>query len=164
MSLIVIGDVESVLNVRDAGMMPKLAVLGADIIIPRPLYNRLRPGSVANLIDSLTPPIVLIGPDELNWRRCWQMVPVVVQVFMLGAGRKRMERGEAGVLIVPQGHPWFSPRRLGNLRTLLVNEDLDVNAQRHFEDVAAGLNMESIAAILAKIPDVPPDPGDEIPA
>ena len=122
MRFIVLVDVETVLNVRAAGMLPRLAALGADIIIARPLYKRLRLGSVAELIDRFTPPITLIGPDECNWRRCWQMVPVVVSVFMLGAGRKRMERGEAGALIVPQGHEWYSPRRLGNLRTLLVDE------------------------------------------
>lgn len=162
MNFIVLVDVETVLNVRAAGMLPRLAALGADIIIPRPLYNRLRLGSVAELIDRFTPPITLIGPDECNWRRCWQMVPVVVSVFMLGAGRKRMERGEAGVLIVPQGHDWYSPRWLGNLRTLLVDEYLDVNVQRHFEEVATGRDMEAVFAILRKVPDVPLDPGEEI--
>lgn len=95
MNFIVLADVETVLNVRDVGMLPRLAALGADIVIARPLYNRLRLGSVADLIDRFTPPITLIGTDERNWRRCWQMVPVVVSVFMLGAGRKRMERGGA---------------------------------------------------------------------
>ena len=33
-----------------------------------------------------------------------------------------MERGEVGVLIVPQGHEWYSLLRLGNLRTLLIDE------------------------------------------
>ncbi|MFC5394497.1 hypothetical protein [Bosea vestrisii] len=155
-------DVETVLNVHAAGMLPRLAALGADIIIARPLYNRLRLGSVSDLIDSFTPPIQLIGPDERNWRLCWELVPVVISTFMLGAGRKRMERGEAGVLIVPQGHEWYSPRRLGNLRTLLVDEHLDIHVQRHFEEVAAGLDMEAVFAILRKVPDVPPDPGDEI--
>lgn len=162
MNFIVLFEVETVLNVRAAGMLPRLVTLGADIIIARPLYNRLRLGSVSDLIDSVTPPIQLIGPDELNFRICWKIIPTVISAFMLGAGRKRMERGEAGVLIVPQGHEWYSPRRLGNLRTLLVDEYLDVNVQRHFDEVATGHDMESVLALLKKVPDVPPDPGDEI--
>ena len=63
---------------------------------------------------------------------------------------------------IPQGHEWYSPRRLGNLRTLLVDEYLDVNVQRHFDEVATGHDMESVLALLKKVPDVPPDPGDEI--
>jgi hypothetical protein len=68
MSLIVIADVKTMLNVRDAGMLPKLAALGVDIIIPRPVYNRLRHGSVGALIEAFTPPIKPIGPDERGWR------------------------------------------------------------------------------------------------
>ncbi len=69
-----------------------------------------------------------------------------------------MERGEVGVLIVPQGHEWYSLLRLGNLRTLLIDEYLDVNVQRHFDEVAAGLDMETGFAILRKVRDIPLDP------
>lgn len=71
MNFVVLVEVETVLNVRDGGMLPRPAALGADIRIVRPLYNRLRLGSVADLIDRFTPPITLSGPDERNWRRCW---------------------------------------------------------------------------------------------
>lgn len=164
MSFVVIADVQSLLNVCDAGMLPRLAALGADIIIPRPLYNLLRPSPDADLIDSLTPPIILVGGDEQNRRRCLEIAPTLAGYYLELNGRERMRDGEAGVLIVPQGHRWFSPRRLGNLRTLLVDEYLDVNVQRHFADVVDGLRgYEDIIALLAQAPDVPPDAGDEMP-
>lgn len=163
MSFIVIADIESLLNVVDAGMLPRLAALGADIIIPRPLYNQLLPSSTADLVDSLTP-IVLVGPDERNRRRCAEITPMLAGYYLELNGRERMRQGEAGVLIVPQRHPWFSPRRLGNLRTLLVDEYLDVAVQKHFQDVADGQRgIDELIALLAKAPDVPPDPGDEMP-
>lgn len=163
MGFVVIPDIESLLNVRDAGMLPRLAALGVDIVIPRPLYNRLLPSSTADEIDTLTPPIRLIGPDEQNRRECRQLIPVVVVDFMRGEGRTRMEAGEAGVLIVPHGHPWYSTRRLGNLRTLLVDRDLDMDVERHVRDVADGQRgYDDILALLANAPDVPPDPGDEM--
>jgi len=163
MNFIVIADIESLLNVVDAGMLPRLTALGVDIVIPRPLYNRLLPSSTADLIDSLTPPIVLVGPDERNRRRCAEITPVLAGYYLELNGRDRMRQGEAAAMIVPQGHPWFSPRRLGNLRTLLVDEHLDVNVERHFQDVADGQRgIDELIALLAKAPDVPPDPGDEI--
>lgn len=161
---IVIADIESLLNVLDAGMLPKLAALGVDIVIPRPVYNRLLPSSTADEIDSLTPPIRLIGPDEQNRRLCRKLIPLVVVDFMRSEGRARMEAGEAGVLIVPRGDPWFSPRRLGNLRTLLVDSDLDLDVERHFRDVADGQRgYDDLIKLLSQAPDVPPDPGDEMP-
>ena len=164
MNFVIIADIESLLNVVDSGMLPRLAAMGADVIIPRPLYNRLLPSSTADLIDSLTPPIVLIGPDEQNRRRCAEIAPALVGYYLELNARERMRQGEAGVLIVPQGHPWFSPRRLGNLCTLLLDEYLDVNIERHFRDVAECLRgFDDLIKLLARAPDAPPDPGDEMP-
>jgi len=39
---------------------------------------------------------------------------------------------------------------------------LDVNVQRHFDEVATGHDMESVLTLLKEVSDVPPDPGDEI--
>lgn len=159
MSFIVIADVEALLNVRDFRLLPALAALGVEIVVPRPAYNRLRPGSVGALIEAYTPPIRLVGPDD----RDRHAIPVTVSYFVTGEGRRRMQAGEAGALIVPFDNPWHSPRRIGNLRSFVVDETLVDRTRAHFQDVAAEPGgPAAIIALLENAPDVPPDPGDEI--
>lgn len=74
-----------------------------------------------------------------------------------------MQAGEAGAIIVPFDHPWHSPRRIGNLRSFVVDEHLVERIQAHFEEVATGPgDLTDVIALLEIAPDVPPDPGDEI--
>lgn len=158
---IVIADVESLLDVLDAGMLPRLAAIGSDILIPRPLYNVLS-SHWTELIDSLSPPIALLG--GLGLRQSQEISRMLAAGYLDLNGRHRMDRGEAGVLIVPLRHPWFSPRRLGNLRTLHFDRDLDLEVERHFRDVADDQRgYDDLIKLLSQAPDVPPDPGDEMP-
>lgn len=159
MSFIVIADVESLLNVREFGLMPRLAALGVEIVVPRPAYNRLRPGSVAHMIDVWTPSIRLIGPND----RERHAIALTVSYFVAGEGRRRMQAGEAGAIIVPDDHPWHSNRRVGNLRSFVVDKMLVDRIQAHFEGVAAGTgDPAAIIALLEDAPDVSPDSGGEI--
>lgn len=151
MTFVVITSAEAYDTIVESGEMPGLLTLGAEIVLVRPLYDELaRDPATAAFIAAHSPPFTV------RFMHPASRVHTAVSDWMRDIGRPRLAGGEAGVIVMVDAGDWLASDRKPNRVLAIACEGLVDRIRGHLKVVAA-------ISILAKAPDVPPDPGDEMP-
>ena len=109
MSFVVITSAEAYDAITEAGEMPGLLALGAEIVLVRPLYDELaRDRATAAFIAAHTPPFFIVRLHP------WSRVYTAVSDYLRNYGRDRFAAGERGVLVMVDAGDWITFNRKPN--------------------------------------------------
>lgn len=128
MSFIVITSAEAYDGIVEAGEMPGLLALGAEIVLVRPLYDELaRDPATADFIAAHTPPFAIIRLHP------WSRVYTAVSDYLRNYGRTRFAVGERGVLVMIDAGEWITFDREPNRYLAIAGEGCVDMIRAHLE-------------------------------
>lgn len=136
---VVIPDLETFRRVVDAGQLPGLAALGAEVVLIQSMVAWLDPK--AEMADLLGKPPFRIVPQGIpsDAKGPFPVTQVQAVEFMTGEARDRIEAGEACVLVVPHGGAWFWNRQTRLAAMISADERLVEGIERHFANFGASV-------------------------
>ena len=128
MSFIVITSAEAYDAITEAGEMPGLLALGAEIVLVRPLYDELaRDPASAAFIAASSPPFTVVDTDVSH------RVSSAVADYLTDAGRDRVEAGEPVVIVMAAAGEWFVSRKPNHVIFAIAGEGMVDGIRAHLE-------------------------------
>lgn len=137
MSFVIIADLETFRILGGVDELRKLAELGVEIVVVRPLLEELQsdPKSARYLVDKILP-IQIVETEPVLARGPYPRVHAATVDYLTGAGRERISAGEPAVLVVPRPGSWFVRQAQRTFKMLVARKGVAARIQRHIAIMA----------------------------